>query len=96
MNEFAKSHFARRGLGRVVPIAAPVAIVVPRVVRRRRLVGAWRLDPVANRPVCFWFEHWSREDRAGEDSGDPAGCRRLLAGLSEPIAAERRNARGRP
>lgn len=52
MNSFA--NISRRGLGRVTPAAAPADVIFSRVVPRRDIVCAWRIDPISNRPVCSW------------------------------------------
>lgn len=74
MKTFAKNNSARRGFGRAVEVAAPVAIVAPRLVRQRMLASVWTVDPSSNRLVCCWSERWSTEDRAAGDAepGDTA------------------------
>lgn len=59
MNTFAKIDAPRRDLGRVIPVLAPADVAVPRISHRRALIGAWSVDPVSNRPICSWSEHWS-------------------------------------
>lgn len=76
MNTVPKTHLARRGVGRIVPVAVPADVADLRALRRCALIGAWSVDPVSSRLVCSWSRAPDVEDRpedegAGEDGDIP-------------------------